>query len=289
MTYTMTISEQVTAQKLQTYLDTDLHLSKKIRHQLRMTNGVAVNGEPANFHVTVKGGDTLAFTLSEAEFPPPTIRLGDAALVSVLFEDDHLIIVNKPVGMKTHPNDSEEEVTLLNHLAAYLAPAGQHPFVVHRLDQETSGAMLFAKNPLILPVLDRLLAGKDIKREYQAIIDGRLPRDTMTVTEAIGRDRHDNRKRIVTKKGGQSAVTHFTTDHKDAQHSYLYCQLETGRTHQIRVHLESLSHPVVGDQLYHPQGNKSERLMLHSHHISFIHPFTQEQLAFAATPGLWED
>lgn len=289
MTYTMTIPQHIEAQKLQTYLESELHLSKKVRHQLRMTDGVAVNGETVNFHVSVSGGDCLTFTLSESDFPSPTVLLGDPALVSVLFEDDHLIIVNKPVGVKTHPNEGDESQTMLNHVAAYLAPKGQMPFVVHRLDQETSGAMLFAKNPLILPVLDRLLEGKAIKRDYQAVIDGRLPRENMTVNEAIGRDRHDNRKRIVTKKGGQAAVTHFVTEHQDGTQSYLLCQLETGRTHQIRVHLESLSHPVVGDLLYHPQGNKSERMMLHSYHISFIHPFTSEEITCTARPGLWDN
>lgn len=287
MNYTIQISEKTESMKLQTYLEEQLQLSKKGRHQLRMTNGVAVNDTPVNFHVTVKANDKLTLTLSEDDFPTPTIKLGNPDLVDVLFEDEHLIIVNKPLHVKTHPNEDSEDDTLLNHIAAYLAPKEQVPFVVHRLDQETSGIILFAKTPLILPILDRLFEAKKIKRNYQAIINGSLAKPELIVNENIGRDRHDNRKRITTKKGGQTAITQFNTVQKDDKFSYLTCQLETGRTHQIRVHLASLSHPVVGDPLYHPQPNKSERMMLHSHEISFIHPFSGEHLAFTTTTGLW--
>lgn len=287
MNYNITIPAGTEAMKLQSYLETDLKLSKKIRHQLRMTNGVALNQEVVNFHVTVTAGDQLTLTLSEEDFPKPTLALGQADIIEVLFEDEHLIIVNKPLGVKSHPNDPGENDTMMNHLAAYLADKNEAPYIVHRLDQETSGVMLFAKNPLILPVLDRLLESKKVKRQYQAIIDGRLPREEVTINEAIGRDRHDSRKRVITKKGGQTAQTTIQTDHKDDKFSYLLCELETGRTHQIRVHLESLSHPVVGDPLYHPQPNKADRMMLHSYHLSFTHPFSGESLDLSAEPGLW--
>ncbi|QIL45717.1 RluA family pseudouridine synthase [Vagococcus coleopterorum] len=288
MNYSFTIPAGTADMKLQTYLEQELQLSKKVRHQLRMDNGVSVNGDVSNFHVTVKADDQLAIDLPEADFPLPEIKLGDANLVDVLFEDDHLVIVDKPAGVKTHHNTENEANTMINHLAAYLADKNEAPYVVHRLDQETSGALIFAKNPLILPILDKLFEAKEIKRTYQTVVDGRLPKDTMTVNANIGRDRHNNRKRIVTAKGGQTAVTHFETVEKDAQFAYLNCQLETGRTHQIRVHLQSIDHPIVGDPLYHPQPNKAERMMLHSYAINFIHPFTKEEISLTTKANLWD-
>ena len=221
----------------------------------------------------------------KVSFTYQEVQLGDAKHIRVLYEDEHLIIVDKPAGMKTHPNEPTENSTLLNHLAAYLDTKKQRPYVVHRLDKETSGAVLFAKNPFVLPILGRMLEQKMIYRRYQAIVWGKIAKDR-TITNKIGRDRHDRRKRVVDDKNGQNALTHVTVDKVLSGKTQVYCVLETGRTHQIRVHLAHIGHPIVGDPLY--QNRPAERLMLHALELHMIHPFTQEKIVGKALPGLWK-
>lgn len=163
---------------------------------------VKINGETAAFHFPVQAGDCVTLTFEETDYVRPTIHLGEATHVKVLYEDEHLMIVNKPYGIKTHPNQPQETDTLLNHVAAYLAEKNQVPYVVHRLDKETSGAIVFAKNPFVLPILGRLLETKQIYRQYQAIVAGHFSQKEQTINQPIGRDRHDRRKRRIDPQKG---------------------------------------------------------------------------------------
>ena len=284
MEFTITLPANQTSVTIRELLENDWLVPRKVRHFLRMRKNVWLNGEIAMFHQTVKAGDTLTLILEEEDYSYQTVLPGDSKLVQPIFEDEHLLIVNKPAGMKTHPNQPNETDTLLNHLTAYLSPKQQRPYVVHRLDKETSGAILFAKNPLVLPILGRLLEQKKIGRRYQAIVQGKVSHD-LTITKKIGRDRHDRRKRVVDERNGQPAITHITVHAVKENQTQLFCVLDTGRTHQIRVHLSSIGHPIVGDPLY--QKKKANRLMLHAVELHMIHPFTQEPIVAQASPGLW--
>lgn len=284
MDFTLTLPQTQKTMTIRELLENEWLVPRKVRHFLRTRKDVQLNGEVAMFHQEVRAGDQITLHLEESDYSHQAIHLGQAKYIDVLYEDDHLIIVNKPEGIKTHPNQPDETQTLLNHLAAYLAPNKQYPYVVHRLDKETSGAILFAKNPFVLPILGRLLEQKLIYRRYQALIHGVLKKDG-TITQKIGRDRHDRRKRVIDQKNGQDAITHVTINQIQGNTTQVYCVLETGRTHQIRVHLASLGHPLVGDPLY--QTKKDKRLMLHAIEMHFIHPFTKEQMVVQALPGLW--
>ena len=284
MEYTLTLPKTQAEMTIRELLENEWLVPRKVRHFLRVRKGVQLNGEVAMLHQVIRAGDQITLSLEESDYAFKPVILGDASQVEVLFEDEHLIIVNKPNGIKTHPNQPDETTTLLNHLAAYLAPKQQQPFVVHRLYKETSGAILFAKNPFVLPILGRLLEQKLIYRRYQAVVHGRLKQD-LTIRKKIGRDRHDRRKRVIDPKGGQMAITHVQVAKIGTQTTQIYCVLETGRTHQIRVHLASLGHPLVGDPLY--QTKKADRLMLHAYEMHFLHPFTKEQMVVKALPGLW--
>ena len=284
MEYTMTLPENHPPMPLRELLEQEWLVPRKVRHFLRTRKNVAVNQQPAMFHQEVRGGDQITLIIEDSDYSYQPIQLGQADKVDVLFEDEHLLVLNKPARVKTHPNQPLEADTLLNDAAAYLAPKQQQPYVVHRLDKETSGVVLFAKNPLVLPILGRMLENKQIFRRYQATVWGKLTQD-QTIAKKIGRDRHDRRKRIIDSRNGQSAVTHVTIAHAQQKTTNVYCVLETGRTHQIRVHLASIGHPVVGDPLY--QNKPAPRLLLHGYELHLEHPFTKEQLVIIAQPGLW--
>ncbi|MDR0920880.1 MAG: RluA family pseudouridine synthase [Lactobacillales bacterium] len=287
MQYTIPLPENFQKKTIRELLENDWLVPRKVRHFLRTRKNVAVNGEVKMFHEEVQAGDKVTLTFEEADYPSPSILFGDKRKVEILYEDEHLLIANKPVGMKTHPNQPDETDTLLNHLADYLKDKGEIPYVVHRLDKETSGAVLFSKNPVILPILGRMLEKKEIHRKYQAVVQGKLSKNHLTINKKIGRDRHDRRKRIIDERKGATAITHVTVNQYDPtqNRSMLTLVLDTGRTHQIRVHLLSIGHPIIGDPLYSKKS--APRLMLHAETLYFTHPFTLEKIEAVALPKLF--
>jgi pseudouridine synthase, RluA family len=284
MEFSITLPPQQVTMTLRELLENEWLVPRKVRHFLRVRKFAWINGQVAMFHQEVHAGDVITLKLEESDYSYQEVLLGKPAMITPLYEDEHLIIVNKPAGVKTHPNQPDEDDTLFNHLAAYLQEKQQRPYVVHRLDKETSGVILFAKNPLVLPILGRLLEQKNIYRRYQAVVHGQLTKD-LTINKKIGRHRHDRRKRVIDERNGQSAITHVSVHQTSAKTSEVYCVLDTGRTHQIRVHLDGIGHPIVGDPLY--QNKPAKRLYLHASEMYLTHPFTQEQLTIAAKPGLW--
>ena len=284
MKFTFVIPDSLPEMTIKVFLEEQLLIPRKIRHFLRIKKHILINQEEVHWHQTVKAGDECQLIFDEEDYPTKEIVWGNPNLVQEVYQDQHLIIVNKPEGMKTHGNQPDE-IVLLNHVSAYV---GQTCYVVHRLDKETSGLVLFAKNPFILPILNRLLEKKEISREYWALVEGNIGTKELVVRDKIGRDRHDRRKRVVDFKNGQYAETHVTRL-KQFQHktSLLRCQLKTGRTHQIRVHLSHHGHPILGDPLYNPH-SKASRLMLHAFKLSFVHPLTLNKLSFTALSDTFE-
>ncbi|NYS33209.1 RluA family pseudouridine synthase [Streptococcus danieliae] len=263
-------------------LEEALLIPRKIRHFLRMEKALSLDGRPVHWQSLVAEGQVLVLEFKEDWYESRLVQAGQADQVEVVYEDQHLIVVNKPEGMKTHGNQPGE-IACLNHVVAH---TGQTCYVVHRLDQETSGLLLFAKNPVVLPLLNRLLEKRAIKREYWALVEGRFAAKEQVYRNPIGRDRHDRRKRRVDPRGGRSAQTTVKRLKLGADATLVACQLATGRTHQIRVHLSHHGYPLVGDPLYHPQ--PEGRLMLHAHRLSLVHPLTQEPLVLRATSPSFE-
>lgn len=267
------IYQNDTPQSVTDYL-TDLLIPRKVRHFLRTRRNVWIDGQQVPFHTLIHKGQSIDLHFEDSDYQKPNIQPGDARYIDVLYEDEHLIAVNKPIHMKTHPNQPNENGTLLNHLAAYLSPQAT-PYVIHRLDMETSGCILFAKNPVILPIMSRLLETKEITRCYEAIATGIIHDDYLTIDAPIGKNRHDKRKRCVDFKHGQNAITHLTTLDRSDTATRVLCQLDTGRTHQIRVHLAHIHHPILGDPLYQ---KTADRLYLHAFELSFPHPFLHKTI-----------
>ena len=284
MKFTFVIPDSLPEMTVKIFLEEQLLIPRKIRHFLRIKKHILINQEEVHWHQTVKAGDECQLIFDEEDYPTKEIVWGNSNLIQEVYQDQHLIIVNKPEGMKTHGNQPDE-IALLNHVTAYV---GQTCYVVHRLDKETSGLVLFAKNPFILPILNRLLEKKEISREYWALVEGKIGTKELVFQDKIGRDRHDRRKRVVDFKNGQYAETHVTRL-KQFQNktSLLRCRLKTGRTHQIRVHLSHCGHPILGDPLYNPH-SKASRLMLHAFKLSFVHPLTLNKLSFTALSDTFE-
>ena len=284
MQFTFTLPSSLPQMTVKQYLEEQLLIPRKVRHFLRTKKNIFINQKQVHWNEMVKPGDICQLIFDEEDYPTKEILWGNPDLVKEVYQDQHLIVVNKPEGMKTHGNQPDE-IALLNHVSAYV---GQTCYVVHRLDMETSGLVLFAKNPFILPILNRLLEKKEIAREYWALVEGQIGSKELIFRDKIGRDRHDRRKRVVDSKRGQHAETQVSRLKQFPNKTTLVrCKLKTGRTHQIRVHLSHHKHPILGDPLYNSR-TKTSRLMLHAFQLSFTHPLTLEQLSFTALSDTFE-
>lgn len=247
-----------------------LKIPKKPMHTFRMSKAITINGEPATLKSTVHTGDELFLPIEEEK----SAYKSSYRLCEVKYEDEHLAILVKPKGVKTHPNDMAESNTLLNHAIYTLESAYVEP--IHRLDQETVGLLLVAKNPFIKKILDRMLEEREITRTYRAKVKSHLPLKQQTIDLPIGKDKfHPNKRRV--SQTGDRAVTHIVSSKALGDGiAEVELTLETGRTHQIRVHLQAIGYPVLGDPLY--SDSHLRQLALESYKLEFIHPLTKEKI-----------
>lgn len=252
---------------------------KKFIHNIRMNHSVTRHGVPLQMSTKLRTGDVIVITL-----PKDSIDVGGTPLpLDVLFEDEHILIVNKRPGIPIHPNDEFEKHTLLHAAAFYIQQKNEPVSLrhIHRLDQDTSGAVILAKHRLSYALMSQMLEQQHIERVYWALVKGKLVGND-TISNPIGRDRHHPTRRRVSKTG-QVAVTHYQSLQyfKKENLTLVECKLETGRTHQIRVHLSSIGHPIAGDDLYRGP-MLFHRQALHARKLSFVHPITLKKLSIVA-------
>ncbi|HAT55799.1 MAG TPA: RluA family pseudouridine synthase [Lactobacillus sp.] len=259
---------------------------KRLQHYLRIREDIKVNGVYRPYNSTVTVGDVVTITLraDELQTPVQTYLPDNSLSLPMLFENDQLLVVNKPSGVKSHPNRTDEAGTVMNFLTAQLAPQQVQPWMVHRLDMATSGAMIVAKTPLVVPILDRQISDKHIHRTYQAWVEGRFEHSTGSFTDKIGRDPNDRRKRLINGVGAQTAETHYQVLKETNKASLVSLTLMTGRTHQLRVHLAGNGHPIIGDPLYEQNLAyfQPKRMLLHAVQLSLILPFSGERVTIDA-------
>ncbi len=245
-----------------------------------------INGKPVAKNYRLREGDRLSFSplaVRPLDVTPENIPL------DIAYEDDDLLVVNKPKGMVVHPAPGNYDGTLVNALLYHCPDSLSgingvlRPGIVHRIDKDTSGLLIVAKNDFAHRALASQIAEHSFKREYRAIVTGHLKEDSGTVIAPIGRNPNDRKKMAVTDKNSKNAVTHYETIEKYVGYSYLKLRLETGRTHQIRVHMAYLGHPLAGDTVYgHPPKNELSLggQCLHAGLIGFVHPRTNEYMEF---------
>ncbi|MEC2075576.1 RluA family pseudouridine synthase [Metabacillus fastidiosus] len=263
-------------------LSEEIGASKALIGQWRETNSIKRNDTLADVNHKVCSGDRLSLHVFKTE---PFNVIPTEQDIAVLYEDDHLIILNKQANMNTHPNNPSDADTLANGLANYYKQHGIQTTInhIHRLDYGTSGAIIFAKHALAQAILHKDLENRIIKRTYLAAVQGKVKQKSGKIDLAIGRDRHHPTRRRVSPKG-QKAITNYNVDYYDNKNniSILSLHLDTGRTHQIRVHLSHLGHPIIGDELYGGKINKMKRQALHARKIRLIHPLTKEKIEVIA-------
>lgn len=255
-----------------------MHLSGRMLQKLTRMDGIRLNGRRTMMAKKVGDGDQLEILL----FPEEDYGVTPEKIPLVIpYEDEHLLVVDKPAGLAVHPTEPGQMGTLANGLAFHYREKELKIKIrhIHRLDKETSGLLLVAKHALSHTLLDEALRERRIKRLYLALVTGRLTEKKGRIDLPIGRDRHHATRRRVSQTGDR-AITEYEVIREYPSGSLVQLELKTGRTHQIRVHLSHIGHPLLGDALYGGDAALIRRQALHAAHLSFIHPFTGQELAF---------
>lgn len=252
-------------------------LSRSYIQKCIKENHVLVNQKPQKASYRLKVDDEIVFSIPEAV--EPAIEAEDIPL-AVLYEDEDVLVVNKPKGMVVHPAPGHYSGTLVNavlyHCRGCLSGINgvMRPGIVHRIDQDTTGSLIVCKNDHAHKLIAAQLKEHTITRRYRAIVHGILLQDSGVIDAPIGRDPKDRKRMAVNEQNGKSAVTHYTVLQRFREYTYIECRLETGRTHQIRVHLASTGHPLLGDTVYcsRKEPYRLEGQTLHAMVIGFTHP-----------------
>lgn len=256
---------------------------------------VLVNGKAPNKSYKLTGHEQIEFTPEE---PAPIDAVPQDIPLDVVYEDDDVIVVNKPSGLVVHPAPGHPDGTLVNallyHCGDSLSGVGgeRRPGIVHRIDKDTSGLLVAAKNDFAHLALSAQLADHTMARTYEAVVCGNLREDAGTVDAPIGRHPTDRKRMAVTSKNARHAVTHWSVIARYNGYTHIRCELETGRTHQIRVHMAHIGHPLLGDLVYgHKRPEKGlSGQCLHARALRFIHPRTGELVTFTCPlPDYFQD
>ena len=275
----MEIVVDKTGERLDSYLATNLDLSRSKIQKLIKEDEIFVNGKNANSSYAVKENDIVVIN-DDLDF---TINIEPENIdIDVIYEDDNLAIINKASGMVVHPAPGNYTHTLVNALLYrfnHLSNKAIRPGIVHRIDKDTTGLLVVAKDDKTHELLSEMLKKKEVKRTYWAIVDGIIPHATGTIDAPIGRDINNREKMTVTDINSKDAVTHFKVlkRFRNTNQTLIECNLDTGRTHQIRVHMAYIGYPIYNDPVYGKNKNTTSfGQFLHSKKISFIHPITKE-------------
>lgn len=281
----MIVDNNYIGQRLDKYLvETTDYTRSKIKKMID-NNNVLVNNKIAKASYIIKENDNIDITPLTEE----TTVSAENIPLDIVYEDDDLIVINKSSGMVVHPAPGNYTGTLVNALMYHTnhlstVNTSIRPGIVHRIDADTSGLLLVAKNDKTHNLLAEAISKKEVVREYIALVHGIINEDTATIDAPIGRDKNNRKKMCVTSENSKDAITHIKVLERYKNATLIKCKLETGRTHQIRVHLNYIGHPIVNDPVYGPKKviDSAFGQMLHAVKISFVHPITKEYMEFTA-------
>lgn len=281
-TLTYEINSEYAGYSIDKYLKAHGYSSANITAIKKMPNNVVIDGEWVHMNRKLQAGEILTVNISEDDssekIPPVKMDL------DIVYEDEDIIVINKPAGLPIHPSLNHYEDSLANGLAYYYE-AQNKPFIfrcANRLDKNTSGLTVIAKHLVSGNILSTMVKNREFHREYYAIVRGHLEEPEGTIDAPIGRVDDSIITRQVDFENGERAITHYKVIDEKKGHSLISIHLETGRTHQIRVHFKYIGHPLIGDHLYNPDFEYMTRQALHSHKISFIHPIKKKAMEFIA-------
>lgn len=281
----LSVSDEMINERIDAFVCSQCELSRARVQALIKAGDILVNDERIRCSYRLKSDDVISVSLPqdcELKVEAENIPL------DIIYEDHDVIVVNKPRGMVVHPASGNTSGTLVNALLYHCDDLSGingvlRPGIVHRIDKDTSGLLIVAKNDQAHTSLSKQLENKTVSRKYYALVHGVIAHETGTIDAPIGRDIKDRKKMAVTSVHSKKAVTHFRVLERFNEYTLVECSLETGRTHQIRVHMAYIKHPVVGDETYglrktmHVNGQ-----LLHAHEIRFIHPKTGKEMCFEA-------
>lgn len=283
LTYRLTNTENMVTVKH--FLKTRGFSTHSLIQLKKEPDNVLVNGEPAFMTHLLQAEDTLTVHIAESASSEKIIPV--ELPLSIVYEDDDLMVIDKPAGMPIHPSMNNYDNSLANALAWYFSRQ-QTPFIfrcINRLDRDTSGLTIIAKHYVSAGILSSMVAHKNeygITREYLAIVRGKVTPSSGTISAPLSRKEGSVLERMVDFEHGEYAVTHYHVVSQKNGHSLVSLQLETGRTHQIRVHMKYLGYPLIGDYLYNPDKEWINRQALHSYRLCFCHPITGQRMEFIA-------
>ncbi len=268
--------------RLDKFLFDNLDISRSKAQEMIKENLVKVNDKFVKSSYVLRINDVVLVTGKlniKTDVKPEDIPL------DIIYEDDDVMVINKPSGLVVHPAAGHFTGTLVNGLLSHTNKLSSEngdlrPGIVHRIDKDTSGLLVVAKNDKSHEALSEQLKDKTLSRIYIALVTGKINHDTGTIDAPIGRDPYDRKKMCVTDENGKEAVTHFRVLDRYKNSTLIEVKLETGRTHQIRVHMNYIKHPIVNDPVYGAKKSTSFGQMLHAKEISFIHPKTKEKMTF---------
>ena len=280
---TFKIDENQEHQRLDKAVALLLDVSRKRVKDLLDDNHIFVNGKSAKASYTTVLNDRITIEIPEDE---NTEVLPENIPLDIVYEDSDLIVINKPKGMVVHPAPGHYSGTLVNALLYHCKDLSgingvNRPGIVHRIDKDTSGLLVVCKNDKAHKAISEQLANKTCHRQYVCIVHHPFSHEYGTIHAPIGRSEKDRKKMEVTSKNSKDAITHFTVLKNFREYAYVQCQLETGRTHQIRVHMQYIGHPIAGDPTYgYRKTLETNGQLLHANKLEFIHPTSNEKMTF---------
>ncbi len=284
-TVKLTPSAEDIGTRIDKYISDNIALTRSAVQGLISRGAVTADGKAVNKNNKLRGGEVITVEIPE---PEPMDAVPEDIPLNIVYEDDDLLVVNKPKGMVVHPAHGNYTGTLVNALLYHCGGSLSgingviRPGIVHRIDKNTSGLLIVAKNDASHLKLAEQIKAHSFTREYEAVVTGALKNTSGTVDAPIGRHKTDRKKMCVTTENSRNAITHYEVLKQYGGYAHVRLRLETGRTHQIRVHMAYIGHPVLGDDVYGKPYKGLEGQCLHARKIGFIHPATDEYMEFSS-------